>query len=134
MNAEELERRYLPYVRRVSGLVLLPADQVMRLLDDCTNADVRFLGVEAFRLFDDGGVQPAMEFSNITYGKIEQQEGQATFTPDFGLREPWRTDPSALQNTRALVAEGAANGYSWYEVWLEDPATEAPLFRGANGV
>jgi len=106
----------------------------MRLLDDCANADIRFLGVEAFRLFDDGGVQPAMEFSNISYGKVEQQAGRATFTPDFGLREPWRTDPSALQNTRALVAEGAANGYAWYEVWLENPATEASLFRGVDGV
>ena len=75
-----------------------------------------------------------MEFSNISYGKLEQQDGGTIFKPDFGLREPWRTDPSALQNTRALVAEGAANGYSWYEVWLEDPETEETLFRGSNGV
>jgi hypothetical protein len=128
MNVVELERKYLPYVRRVGSLVLLPADEAIRLLQDCASTNVRFLGIEAFRVFDDGAVQPALSFSNISYGKVGEQDGKTDFTPDFGLREGWFGDPTALQRSQDLIAKGTAEGYSWYEVHLENPATEEPLF------
>jgi hypothetical protein len=70
LTATELEQKYISHVRKVGAVLLLPSDEAIRLLDDCLDSDVRFLGVEAFRLFADGGIQPAMEFSNISFGKV----------------------------------------------------------------
>jgi hypothetical protein len=128
MNSSELEAKYLPCVRRVSGVLLMPAAEAIRLLEDSQSANVKLIGVEAFRLLEGGGIQPAMEFSNISYGAIEEEGGKIEFNPDLRLRTPWNSDPEALENTRILIAEGAANGYSWYEVSLEDLESNELLF------
>lgn len=92
-----------------------------------------FLGVEAFRLFADGGVQPAMEFSNISFGRVPMKPGDPEFQFKRGLREPWNADVNALERSKTLIMKGAASGYSWYEVSLEDPATgELLFFREPN--
>ena len=129
MNATELEKKYLERVKRSGSLLLLPASDAVQLLDDLVCADARFLGVEAFSLFDDGGVQPAMEFSNISFGQIEEKDGEVrvkSFRRD--LRDGWRNHPDAVSRTKDLIAEGQANGYDWYEVSIEDPDTGALLF------
>ena len=118
MNSSELEAKYLPHVRRVSGLLLMPATEAVRLLQDCQSVNVKLVGVEAFRLPEGGGIQPAMEFSTISYGTVLEKNGEMNFNPDLRLRTPWNSDPEALKHTQALIAEGAANGYSWYEVSL----------------
>ena len=131
LNATELEKKYLKRVNRSGSLLLLPASDAVQLLDDLVCADARFLSVEAFRLFDDGGVQPAMEFSNISFGKIEEKDGEVrlkSFRRD--LRDGWRNHPDAVSRTKDLIAEGQANGYDWYEVSIEDPDTgELLVFR-----
>ena len=90
----------------------MPAEEAIRLLGECADASVHLLGVEAFRLFDDGAVQPAIQFSNISYGTVERHNGEVEFKPDLRLRSPWNVDPDAIQNTPALIAAGAAEGYS----------------------
>ncbi|MEM6820165.1 MAG: hypothetical protein AAF578_15405 [Pseudomonadota bacterium] len=129
MNATELEKKYLERVNRSGSLLLLSASDAVRLLDDLIRADARFLGVEAFRIFDDGGVQPAMEFSNISFGRIEEKDGEIrlkSFRRD--LRDGWRNHPDTVSRTKDLIAEGQANGYDWYEVSIEDPDTGELLF------
>lgn len=129
MNATELEKKYLERVNRSGSLLLLPASDAMELLDDLTEAHAKFLGVEAFRLFDDGGVQPAMEFSNISFGQMEETNGKLelkSFRRD--LRSGWKNDPNALSRTKDLIQEGQTNGYDWYEVSVEDPDTGELLF------
>lgn len=110
---ETLERKYGGHVRRVGSLSLLPAEQALRLLDDIRDFErdgarsLRF-SVEAFRLLEGGGIQPAMAYSDPTPEARVQHGG-------------------VLAATRALVAEGAANGYPWYEVYVEDLATRECL-------
>jgi len=128
MNSSELEAKYLPYVRRVSGVLLLPAAEAIHLLEDSQSVNVKLIGIEAFRLPEGGGIQPSMEFSNISYGTVAEKDGETEFNPDLRLRTPWNSDPEALENTRALIAEGVANGYSWYEVSLEDLESNELLF------
>lgn len=128
MNAIELERKYLGQVRRVGNLLLLTADEAIRLHDDCLNAEVRLLGVEAFRLFDDGGVLPAIEYSNVSFGNLQEQDGKAKFEFKRGLRMPWNSDAAVIEHTKALIEEGSSNGYSWYEVSIEDSTTGEMLF------
>ncbi len=129
MNASELEQKYLSQIHRVGSVLLLPSEEAVRLLDDCLDSEIRFLGVEAFRLFPDGRIQPAMEFSNIRFGKVEESDGNPE-SVEFkrSLRSPWRADPTAIKRTKALILEGSSNGYSWYEVSLEDPTTDELLF------
>ena len=129
MTAAELEKKFLPHIRKAKGVLLLPCDEAIRLLDDCLDSEVQFLGVEAFRLFADGSIQPGMEFSNISFGKVQQIEGSLKCV-EFkrGLRLPWNTDPAAIERTKSLIREGSSNGYSWYEVSLEDPTTNELLF------
>ena len=129
MKATALENKYLDRITRSRSLLLIPATDAIELLEDCASADVRFLGVEAFRLFDDGGVQPAMTYSNISFGKLEEKDGKlelASFRRE--LRSGWRNDPEVLAHTRELIREGEANGYTWYEVSIEDPDTGELLF------
>ena len=129
LNAIDLEKKYLERVNRSGSLLLLPAADAVLLLDDLVDADARFLGVEAFRFLDDGGVQPAMEFSNISFGQLEQKEGEVrvkSFRRD--LRDGWRNHPDALSQTKDLIQEGRAKGYDWFEVSVEDPETGELLF------
>ena len=129
MNARELERKYIPLLRKVGGLLLLASADAVNLLDDSLNSEVKFLGVEAFRVFDNGSVQPTMEFSNIRFGKVEEIGGKLDVV-EFkrGLQAPWLADPQVIQRTKALILEGTSKGYSWYEVSLEDPTTNELLF------
>jgi predicted DNA-binding WGR domain protein len=129
LNATELEMKYLERVNRSGSLLLLPAADALQLIGDLADADARFLGVEAFRLFDDGGVQPAMQFSNISFGRVEQKDG-AVKVKSFrrGLRDGWSNDPDALSRTKDLIQKGRASGYDWYEVSIEDPDTGELLF------
>lgn len=128
MTPSELEAKYLPHIRRVGGLRLLPTELVVRLLGECANVNVRLLGVEAFRLPEDGGVQPAMEFSNVSYGTVEHNEKGVEFKPELRMRTPWNSDPQALLHTQALLEEGSRNGYGWYEISLEDCESNELLF------
>ncbi len=129
MTATELEAKYAGRIKDVGSLRLLASDDAIHLLDDCANSEIHFLGVEAFRLFDDGGVQPAMEYSNISFGKIEEQDGKLEVTAfERSLRSPWTGDLAVYEKTKALIREGTSNGYSWYEVSIEDPNTNELLF------
>jgi hypothetical protein len=129
LNATELEKKYLQRVSRTGSLLLLSAADAIELLDDLAKAGVTFLGVEAFRLFDDGGVQPAMEFSNISFGQTEKKDGKFQLTSfRRDLRSDWKNDPDALSRTKDLIQEGKANGYDWFEVSIEDPDTGELLF------
>ena len=134
MNAAELEKKYLSHIRNKQGVLLLPADEAICLLDDCTVSEVRLLGIEAFRLFPGGGIQPAMEFSNISFGKIEEVDEKLKCTElKRGLRTPWSTaDPALIERTKALIRQGLESGYPWYEVSLEDPANGELLFFRAE--
>jgi hypothetical protein len=125
MNLRELESKYQPHLRRVGGLLLLPAEQAVNLLEDAKAARVQLRGVEAFRIFDDGGIQPSLEFSNTCYGTVSP-DGE--FRPNLRRRQPWNTDPQLIDHTQELIRQGAANGYGWYEVSLEDVSTECLLF------
>jgi len=132
MTPAELEAKYLPHIRRMSSLRLLPTEVAIQLLHECTHVNLRLLGVEAFRLIEGGGVQPALEYSNISYGTIERTNNEVEFKPELRLRTPWNTDPEALLNTRALVEEGATHGYGWYEVSLKDIESDELLFFRGN--
>lgn len=129
MNAADLEAKYVDRIQRVGCLLLLTSDDAIRLIDDCATSQVRFLGVEAFRLFEGGGVQPAIGYSNISFGKIEEHDGKLEVTAfERTLRSPWAGDSAVYEKTKALIREGASNGYSWYEVSIEDPSTNELLF------
>jgi len=130
MTATELEQKYIDRIKNRHGILLLPADDAIKLIDDCSTTNVRFLGVEAFRLFENGGIQPAMEYSNISFGQVEQHDDGKLELKSFerDLRRLWKNDPKVLENTKALIREGAADGYGWYEVSIEDPATGDLLF------
>jgi hypothetical protein len=84
MEPHDLERKYRPYLKRVAGLRLFPAAHAVDLLEDAKAVAV-LRGVEAFRLFDDGGVQPAMEFSNVSFGTIDHG---GEFHPKLRPRTP----------------------------------------------
>src|SRR4051794_17168426 len=128
-SPSDLEEMYVGRLKRVGSLLLLASADAMRLLDDSRASDVRLLGVEAFRLFDDGGVQPAMDFSNISFGKVEEQDGKLAVTSfERGLRSEWQQNTEVIESTKALILDGAANGFDWYEVSLEDRATGELLF------
>lgn len=123
--------KYLKRLKRCGSLLLLSAADAVRLLDDLADANVRFLGVEAFRFLDDGRVQPAMEFSNISFGKVELKDGQVEVTSfRRDLRDGWKGDPAAISRSKDLIQEGQASGYDWYEVSIEDPGTGELLFFG----
>jgi hypothetical protein len=129
MTATELETKYVGYIKEVGSLRLLASDDAIRLLDDCATSEISFLGVEAFRLFDDGGVQPAMDYSNISFGKIEECGGKLEVTAfERTLRSPYAGDTSVYEKTKALIREGTSNGYPWYEVSIKDPNTDELLF------
>jgi hypothetical protein len=125
MEPHDLERKYQPHLKRVGGLRLLPAAYAVDLLEDAKAVAVRLLGVEAFRLFDDGGVQPSMEFSNVSFGTVDRS---GAFHAELRPREPWNTDPHLVSRTQELIREGASNGFEWFEVSLEDSSSERLLF------
>jgi hypothetical protein len=130
MKPHDLERKYQPHLKRVSNLVLLPASEAINLLEDAKTSAVRLLGVEAFRISDDGGVQPSLEFSNVCYGTAHHDGTQFRFEPELRPRDPWNKDPELLIHTQQLIRDGAAHGYAWYEVSLEDLSSERLLFFG----
>jgi len=133
MNAAELERKYLPRIRNKRGILLLLADEAISLLDDCSASEVRLLGIEAFRLFPGGGIQPAMEFSNISFGTIEEVDGNLKCTElERALGSAWSTDSALIESTKALIRQGSESGYPWYEVSLEDPSNGELLFFRAE--
>ena len=121
MAPRELESKYAPHVIRRSGICVLPVHLALTLLDEAQTCGVRLRGVEAFRLFEDGRVQPAMDFSNVSYGTVEGSGVSTEFKPNLGLRYSWRNDPDVVASTQALMREGAEAGYAWFEVLLEDP-------------
>lgn len=128
-STRDLEATYIERVKRVGSLLLFASTDAARLLDDSRASDVRFLGVEAFRLLDGGGVQPSMDYSNISFGKVEEQDGKLAVTSfERGLRSEWQQNAEIVESTKALILDGAANGYDWYEVSLEDRATGELLF------
>jgi len=132
MSPSEIEKKYGPKVRQIGSLLLLSTEHALSLLDDCSASPVRFLGVEAFRVYDDGGVQPAMEFSNISFGTLPPPGTEETFEFKRGPRPGWKGNIDALLETKELIQRGALEGCTWYEVSLEDPETESLLFFGES--
>jgi hypothetical protein len=129
MTAVELEKKYLNRIKRVGSLLLLKSEDAIQLLDDCAKVEVRFLGVEAFRLFENGSVQPSMDYSNISFGKIEENDGKLEVTSfERELHSVWKSNSAIFENTKQLIQEGTVNGYSWFEVSIEDLATDELLF------
>ena len=130
MNATELEVEYIDQIQRVSCLLLLPADGAIQLVRSCASSDgVRLLGVEAYRRLEDGGVQPGIEFSNISFGQMENERGTLklkTFERD--LRTEWKNRSNLDDDTVKLINEGKGNGFDWYEVSIEDLDTQELLF------
>ena len=130
MNATELEAEYIDQMQRVSCLLLLPADGAIQLVRSCASSDgVRLLGVEAYRRLEDGGVQPGIEFSNISFGQMENERGTLklkTFERD--LRTEWKNRSNLDDDTVKLINEGKGNGFDWYEVSIEDLDTQELLF------
>ena len=120
MTPLELEAKYAPHVVRRGGVRLLPAELAVALLNDSRSAHTQLRGVEAFRLFDDGGIQPSLDFSNVSYGRITGTGESTNFEPDLQLRSGWREDPDAIASTQALILEGQKAGYAWFEVSLEN--------------
>lgn len=135
MNAIELEARYIHQIRCVNCLLLLPSTDAKRLVGDCASTEnVRLLGVEAYRVLDDERVQPGIEFSNISFGRVELIGGELKCTQfERGLREPWDSDPDVYDNTKKLIDAGIANGYPWFEVSIEDLDTNDLLFFREHG-
>lgn len=129
MNARELEKKYLDRILNSGGLMLLPVSAVLELLDDLATANARFLGVEAFRVFDEGGVQPGMEFSNTSFGQIDEIDGKLQVTSlRRDLMPEWKNEPDVLSRSKEMVLKGQADEYDWYEVSIEDPDTDDLLF------
>jgi hypothetical protein len=130
MNAAELESEHIEQIRRVGCLLLLPADDAIQLIRSCASSeDVRLLGVEAYRILDDAQVQPGIEFSNISFGQMENDGRRFKLkTFERGLRTPWENQTNLHDATVRLIDEGKANGYAWYEVSIEDLATREMLF------
>ena len=134
MNATDLEAKYASRIKNVGSLLLLPAKDAICLVDDCATSDVHFLGVEAFRLFDGGAVQPAMDYSNVSFGQVEERAGKFEVVAfERSLRSPWQRDAAIYEKTKAMIREGTLNGYAWYEVSVADPITDELLFfRSTN--
>ena len=128
MDADKLEQKYLEYIRREGSILLLSSEYALQLLDDCEASDARFLGVEAFRLFDNGGIQPAMSYSNVSFGTAQDVEGELHVELGRRLHSAWIERSDAIKATKALIEKGTADGYPWYEVSLEHPQTGEPLF------
>ena len=130
MNAAELEAKYIDQIQRVSCLLLLPADDAVQLVRSCASLDdVQLLGVEAYRILDDGRVQPAIEFSNLSFGQMEDDDGRLKLKIyERALRTQWKNLPNLFDATVRLIDDGKANGYAWYEVSIEDSATRELLF------
>ena len=81
-------------------MCLLPASETLRFLDDYLSGsagDLRFRSLEAFRLFDGGDIQHAMEYSDPTPEAVESHGG-------------------TVEAVRSLVVAGAEAGYDWFEV------------------
>lgn len=94
---DEVEREFGPETRPIGGIRILPASRTLALIDRCEGAGVR-VSVEAFRLFGDGGIQPAMEFSDPTPEAVSELGAHGA--------------------VRSLVIAGAAAGYDWNEAWV----------------
>ncbi len=130
MNATELEAEYIDQIQRVSCLLLLPADDAIQLVRSCGSSHaVRFLGVEAYRRLEDGRVQPGSEFSNISFGQIENDRGTLKLKT-FERRPRTASDNLSTlhDDTVQLINEGKGNGFDWYEVSIEDLDTQELLF------
>lgn len=129
MNAHELEQEFLPSLVVRNSLLLFEAPTARRLVSKCFEFGLPFLGIEAFRLFENGGVQPSMEFSNISFGRVEERAGQLQVTSfERQLRSEWAARNSVCADTLRLIEQGAAAGYGWFEVSIEDPDSNELLF------
>jgi hypothetical protein len=130
MNATELEAEHIDQIQRVGCLLLLPADSAIQLIRSCASSDgVRLLGVEAYRRLEDGRVQPGIEFSNISFGQMENDRGTLKLkTFERGLRTTWENRSNLHDDTVQLINEGKGNGFDWYEVSIEDLDTQELLF------
>lgn len=129
MNARDLEAEFLPSAVVKSSLILFESPVASRLVRKCFEAGLPFLGIEAFRLSDDGGVQPALEFSNISFGRVEENNNQLQLVSfERSLRQGWAHRTSLRDDTLRLIDEGTNEGYCWFEVSIEDPDTEELLF------
>jgi hypothetical protein len=127
MTIDELETKYLARLRRHGSVLILHATDAKALLQECTHVDVRLLGVEAFRFTIDGSIQPSMEFSNLSFGKIDEVGGRLRVV-EFrrSLRSEWKTD-DVFRSTIELIDRGVAAGFDWYEVSLEVPSSDEEL-------
>ncbi|MBF8291688.1 MAG: hypothetical protein HW392_515 [Steroidobacteraceae bacterium] len=134
MTPAELEAAYIDRIKQVGCLLLLTAEDAICLVGDCANANIRFLGVEAYRIHDNDVVQPALEYSNIRFGRTEKH-GDTIKLTEFkrALRSEWTDDVDVFKHTEELIRAGAADGYSWYEVSLEDPTDDSLLFFRSIG-
>jgi hypothetical protein len=134
MNAAEFEAKYIGQAKRVGSLILFRANDALGMLDECFESGLPFLGVEAFRLFDDGGIQPSMEFSNVSFGKIESRDGVLQVTSfERKLQSAWEEAKSIRDATKDLIRQGALSGYDWFEISINDPASgELIFFRVAD--
>lgn len=129
MTPNQLEQRFLPLIRRRSSLTLLPAAEAIRLLKESAFCDVKLLGVESFRIFDDGGpndggIQPSTEYSNLCWGIFKDNE----FQWDMGLQTHFKDSEDPLGDTIELINKGSKAGFDWIEVHLLDPVTNLELF------
>jgi hypothetical protein len=128
MTSRELEKQFLPLAIVRNSLILFEAAVAVQIVRRSFEEHLRFLGVEAFRIWDDGRVQPGLEFSNVSFGYVAERDGKLQIE-SFG-RQP-RSDQkaeTACEDTLQLIAEGAKSGYGWFEVSIEDPITQELLF------
>ena len=95
---DEIEREFGQDTRALGGIRVLPAARTLALLDRYESAGVD-ISVETFKLHDDGGIQPAMEYSDATPEMVSELGAHGA--------------------VRALVLAGAEAGYLWNEVWVE---------------
>ena len=94
----EIEQEFGSDTRALGGIRVLPAARTLALLDRCEGTGVR-VSIETFRLFEDGSIQPAMEYSDPTPNAVSELGAHGA--------------------VRALVVAGASAGYNWNEVWVE---------------
>jgi hypothetical protein len=114
MNAAELEAKYLDRCTRRGSLLVFEAEVAILILQDCFESRLPFGGFEAFRLFEDGKVQPGMEYSNTYYWWHQK-------VSDY-------LELDTLHDAIALIRMGAANGFGWFELYIGDPDTDDSLF------
>jgi hypothetical protein len=129
MDFYQIENKYIDKIIQAGSILLLPVDDAIDLINDCEQNGLDLAGVEAFKLFDGGGIQPSMEFSNISFGKTEIVDGKIHLA-EFKrtLRSGWEQKRNLFEETRILMKAGAQDGYKWFEVTINDPNSDGLMF------